>query len=86
MNKVIYVGFASLDLSKLHMWEIYYDKLQPNIGQETLQLHYVDTDGITLSMKTESNIKDLKNLEDIFGFSDLDECHELFSGEDKKKL
>ena len=32
-----------------------------------------------LSMKTHNIINDLKNLEDIFDFSNLDESHELFS-------
>ena len=29
MDKPIYLGFAVLELSKLHMYETYYDKLQP---------------------------------------------------------
>ena len=71
MDKAIYVGFAILELSKLHMYETYYDILQPYFGQENLQLHYVDTNGMFLSMKTKDIIKDLKNLEDIFDFSNL---------------
>ena len=35
-------------------------------------------------MKTQNIIKDLKTLEDIFDFSNLDENHELFS--DGKKI
>ena len=60
MDKAIYVGFAILELSKLHMYETYYDTLQPYFGQENLQLHYIDTDGMILSMKTKDIIKDLK--------------------------
>ena len=86
MDKAIYVGFAILELSKLHMYETYYDTLQPYFGQENLQLHYVDTDGMILSMKTKDIIKDLKNLENIFGFSNLDENHELFSNKNKKVI
>ena len=37
-----------------------------------------------LSMKTENIIKDLKNLEDIFDFSNLDKNHELYSEKNKK--
>ena len=37
-----------------------------------------------LSMKTESIIEDLKNLEDIFDFSNLDENNELFSKKNQK--
>ena len=84
MDKAIYVGFAILKLSKLRMYETYYNTLQPYFGQENLQLHYIDTDGMILSMKTENVIKDLKNLENIFDFSNLDENHELFSNKNKK--
>ena len=86
MDKAIYVGFAILELSKLHMYQTYYDTLQPYFGQENLQLHYLDTDGMILSMKTKGIIKDLKNLEDIFDFSNLDENHELFSNRNKKVI
>ena len=86
MDKAIYVGFSILELSKLHMYETYYDTLQPDFGQENLQLHYNDTDGMILSMKTKDIIKDLKNLEDIFDFSNLDKNHELFNGRNKKVI
>ena len=39
-----------------------------------------------LSMKTKDIIKDLKNLENIFDFSNLDENHELFSHKNKKVI
>ena len=86
MDKAIYVGFTILELSKLHMYETYYDTLQPYFDQENLQLHYIDTDGMILSMKTENIINDLKNFEDIFNFSNLDENHEFFSNENKKVI
>ena len=86
MDKAIYVGFAILQLSKLHMYETYYVTLQPYFGQENLQLHYIDADGMILSMKTENIIKDLKSLENIFDFSNLDENHKLFSNKNKKVI
>ena len=86
MDKAIYVGFTILQLSKLHMYETYYDTLQPNFGQENLQLHYIVTDGMILNMKTENNIKDLEKLEDIFDFSNPAENHELFSNKNKKVI
>ena len=39
-----------------------------------------------LSMKTENTIKDLKNLEDNFDFSNLDENHDLFSNKNKEVI
>ena len=79
MDKPIYLGFSVLELSKLHMYETYYDKLQPYFGQKNIQLHYMDTDSFVLSVNTKDIIKDLKNLEDIFDFSNLDKNIELFS-------
>ena len=40
----IFSGFAVLELSKLHMYETYYDVLQPYFGEKNLHLHYMDTD------------------------------------------
>ena len=37
-------------------------------------------------MRTENIIKDLKNLEDMFDFSNLDKEHDLISNEKKKYL
>ena len=86
MDKPIYRGLAILELSKLLMYETYYDKSQPYFGQKNLQLHYMDTDSFVLSKKTKDIIKDLKNLEDIFDFSNLDENHEFFSKKKKKLI
>ena len=82
----MYVGFAILELSKLNMYETYYDILQPYFDRENLQIHYFDTDGMFLSMRTKDIIKDLKNLEDIFDFSYLDKNHELYSEKNKKVI
>ena len=86
MEKPIYLGFSVLELKKLLMFETYYDILQPYFGQENIHLHYVDTDAFVLSLNTKDIIKDLKNLEDIFEFSNLDENHELFSNKNKKVI
>ena len=86
MDKPIYLGFALLELSKLHMYETYYDTLQPYFGQKNLQLHYIDCDSFILSIKSENIIKDLKNLEDVFDFSNLDENHKLYSEKNKKVI
>ena len=86
MDKPIYLGFSVLELSKLHMYETYYDKLQPYFRQEIIHLHYMDTDSFVLSVNTKDVIKDLKNLEDIFDFSNLDKNHELFSNKNKKVI
>ena len=45
----------------------------------------MDCDSSILSIESE-NIKDLKNLEDIFDFSNIDENHELYSEKKNKKV
>ena len=84
MDEPTYLGFAVIELSKLHMYETYYDKLQPYFGQENVQLHYIDTDAFVLSVNTEDIIGDSKNLEDLIDLSNLDENHEFFSNKNKK--
>ena len=85
MDKPIYVLYIYiLELSKLHVYETYYDELQPKFRQEKLQLNYIDTDGRILKMKTENFFKDFKSLGDKFDFSNLGENHELFSETNKK--
>ena len=84
MDKPIYLGFSVLELSKLMMYETYYDKLQPYFGQEKIHSHYMDTDSLILSVITKDIIKELKNLEDIFELSNIDKNHELFSDKNKK--
>ena len=68
------------------MYETYYDELQPYFGYKNFQLHSMDTDSFVLSVNTKDFIKDLKNLEDIFDFSNLDGNHELISNKNKKVI
>ena len=77
MDQPIYLGYAVLGLSILIMYETYYDKLQSYLGQEKIQLYYMDTDSFILSVNTKDIIKDLKNLEDLLDFSKLNENQEI---------
>ena len=60
MDKALYVDFTNLELKKLHLYETYQEKLQPYFGQENLQLHYIDTGGMILSMNHKTLSKILK--------------------------
>ena len=44
----------------------------------------MDTDIIVLSVNTKNIIKDLKNMEDKFDFSNLDKNYEIFCKKNKK--
>ena len=71
MDKPIYLGSILLELSKIIMYETYFDNLQAYFKQENIQLHYMYTDGFVLSVNTKDIIKDIKNLRDFFNFSNL---------------
>ena len=86
MDKHIYLGFAVLKLSKLHMYETYYDKLQSFFGEKNLHLHHMDTDSFILSVNTNDIIRDLKHLEDMFDFSNLINNNELFSNKNNNVI
>ena len=45
-----------------------------------------NTDSFVLSLNTKDIVKDLKNLEDIFDFSNLDQTHEIFINKNKRVL
>ena len=44
----------------------------------------MDCDSFVLSIETENIISNLKNLGDLFDFSNLDKNHELFGNKNKK--
>ena len=65
LDKPIYVGFAVLDLSKLHMYETYYNKLQAYFGEGNLQCLYMATDSFVLTTKT-GNITEVLKIQRIY--------------------
>ena len=68
------------------MFEAFFDKLQSYFGEKIIQIHYVDTDSFVLSIKSNNVIKDLKNLNEIFGFGNLNKNHELYSNKNEKVI
>ena len=60
----LYVGVTILELSKLHMFDVFYNILQPSL--KDLTLHYMDTDSFVLSYgegKVIDEHMDLSNLD-----------------------
>ena len=68
------------------MYETYYDNLQPNYNQNKPQEQYMVCNSFLLSIGTQNDNIDLKNFEDFFGFSNINEEKELFSDENKKTI
>ena len=75
MNKLVYLGQAILDLSKIVMYEFHYDYMNPKYGNN-LKLCYMDTDSLVYNIKTkdfyEDVAGDVKERFDTSGYSEKD--------------
>ena len=61
MNKLVYLGQAILDLSKIVMYEFHYNYMVPKYGLEKLKLLYMDMDSLVYDIKTEDFYEDIAN-------------------------
>ena len=59
MNKLVYLGQAILDLSKMIMYEFHYDYMKKKYNEVDLKLLYMDTDSLVYNIKTEDFYKDI---------------------------
>ena len=46
-----YIFYTVIQLGKLFMMEIYYEKLEPHFEEDNIQLHYVDMNSFNFSIK-----------------------------------
>ena len=60
MNKPIYLRLSILDISKILMYEFWYDYMKPKYGNR-VKLCYVVTDGFVMNIKTNDFYKDIAN-------------------------
>ena len=82
MNKPIYLGLSILEISKLLMYEFWYDYMKPKYG-DNVKLCYMDTD----SFKTEDFYKDIANdVEKRFDTSNYEVNKPLPTGKNKKVI
>ena len=57
------------------MYETYCYELQPYFRQEKIHLPYKDTDSFVLGDNTKDKFNDLKVIDGMFDFNDLNEKH-----------
>ena len=60
MTKPLYLGMSILDISKILMYEFWYDYINPKYGDKA-KLCYTDTDSFIIYIKTEDFFKDISN-------------------------
>ena len=58
MNKSVYLGLSILKLSKVLMYEFWYDYVQPKYGEKA-NLCYIDTDSFIAYINTNYKYKDI---------------------------
>ena len=57
MNMPVYLGLSILDLSKIIMYEFWYDYVKPRYGKDA-KLCYMDTDSFIVHVKADDIYKD----------------------------
>ncbi|BFZ23189.1 hypothetical protein BsWGS_26228 [Bradybaena similaris] len=83
LNKPIYVGQAVLDLSKLCMYDFWYNHIKKLYGNKA-QLCYTDTDSLLFHVETDDIYADMKKNAEWYDFSDYSKDHPNYSTENKK--
>ena len=86
MNKPRYLGLSILEISKLLMYEFWYDYMKPKYG-DNVKLCYMDTDSLIMNIKTEDFYKDIANdVEKRFDTSNYECDRPLPTGKNKKVI
>ena len=86
MNKPIYLGLSILEISKLLMYEFWYDYMKPKYG-DSVKLCYMDTDNFIMNIKTEDFYKDVANdVEKRFDASNYEVDRPSPTGNNKKEI
>ena len=85
MNKPIYLGLSILDISKILMYEFWYDYMKPKYGND-VKLYYMDTDSFVMNIKTNDFYKDIsRDVDNKFDTSNY-EVNRLLPMEKNKKV
>ena len=84
MNKPVYLGFSISEISKILMYEFWYDYMKPKYG-DNVKLCYMDTDSFIMHIKTEDFYKDIAgDVEKRFDTSNYEINRPLPIGKNKK--
>ncbi|XP_055310959.1 uncharacterized protein LOC129573854, partial [Sitodiplosis mosellana] len=85
MEKPIAIGMSILDISKVLMYDFFYDYLKPKYGSNVTLL-YTDTDSFILDVKTECFYSDMSNDIDKYDTSDYPEPNQFNIPQANKKV
>ena len=86
MNKPIYLGLSILGISKILMYEFWYDYIKPKYGND-VKLCYMNTDSLIISIKANDFYKNIANdVEKRFDTSNYEVNRSLPTGKNKKVI
>ena len=86
MNKPIYLGLSILEISKILMYEFWYNYIKPKY-QNNAKLCYMDTDTFTINIKTKDFYKDIANdVDERFDTSNYECDRPLPTGKNKNVI
>ena len=85
-NKPIYLGLSILEISKILMYEFWYDYMKPKYN-DNVRLCYVDTDSFVMHIKIINFYKDIaSDVENRFPTSNYEVNRPLPTGKNKKVI
>ena len=85
INKLIYLGLSILEISKVLMYEFWYDYMKPKYN-DNVSLCYMDTDSFMMNIKTNDFYKDISDVECKFDISNYEVKRPLPIGKNKKVI
>ena len=86
MNKPIYLGLSILEISKILMYEFWYDYMKPKYN-DNVRLCYMDRDSFIMNIKTNDFYKDISDgVDNRFDTSNYEVKRPLLMGKNKKVI
>ena len=86
MNKPIYLGLSILEISKILIYEFWYDYMKPKYGND-VKLCYIYTDSFVMNIKTNDFYKDISSdVDNKFDTSNYEVNRPLPMGKNKKVI
>ena len=72
-----------LELSKVLVYELYYDYIINKYGNDSRLLLFTDTDSLTYEIKTENVCEDFRNNKEMFDFSNYSTKSKYYDNSNK---
>jgi hypothetical protein len=84
MDKAYAIGFTILERSKEFMYDQYYNKIKPLLGDA--EVLFTDTDSLCIAITSRKNQNNLKKLDEIMDYSNYPPDHPQFSAQRRNQL